>query len=173
MKTDLNAFAALPPDSRVWVYQAQRNLTDNEVALAVNLGQQFIANWAAHGHKLDAVFDVLYHRFVVLAVDQRSAAASGCSIDASVKFIRQLSDTLQTDLLERLNLAYLDHNNQVQAVHVNQLQSAYEQGLISGQSNVFNNMVTTVAKLRDGWQVALGQSWAASRLEGLGVDLTT
>lgn len=171
MKTDLSAFATLPPDGRVWVYQAQRNFTVAEVAETLRMGEIFIANWAAHGHKLDAVLDVLYNRFVVLAVDQRSAAASGCSIDASVKFIRQLSEVLQTDLLERLNLAYIDSQGHVQAVHANNLQNAFEQGEISQHSTVFNNMVTTVDELRTNWQIALAASWAANRLAGVGMAL--
>lgn len=169
MKTNLSAFATLPPDARVWVYQAQRNLNDDEVNHILPLGQNFIANWAAHGHKLDAVIDVLYHRFVILAVDQRSAAASGCSIDASVKFIRQLSENLQTDLLERLNLAFIDSTGEVSAVHANDLQAAFAKGRINPDSIVFNNMVTTVGELRENWQIPLGKSWAASRLAGAGM----
>lgn len=171
MTTHLDRFSDMPADARVWVYQSQRPLTVEEREAVRLLGDDFIAGWAAHGKKLNARFDVLYDRFIVLVVDERSAAASGCGIDESVRFIRSLAQQLDTDLLERLNLAYLRPDGTVGAVHANALAAAVANGELNADTTVFNNMVTTKAELDTKWRIALRQSWAASRLVALGAGV--
>jgi hypothetical protein len=171
MTTDLTRFADLPADARVWVYQSQRPLTAEECSGVRSAGDDFIGGWAAHGKKLNARFDVLYDRFIVLVVDERSAAASGCGIDESVRFIRSLAGQLGTDLLERLNLAYLRPDGSVGAVHANALAATVANGELNADTTVFNNMVTTKAELETKWRIALRHSWAASRLASQGAGV--
>jgi len=83
-------FENLPDDSKVWIYQSNRKLTDNEVAEIEADIMVFLENWSAHGTSLEASFAVKYNRFIVLAVNQEVQAATGCSIDASVQFIQKL-----------------------------------------------------------------------------------
>ena len=80
----------MPSDARVWVYQSNTILSDAEVNTIKNEGAHFISDWAAHGSNLKASFDVLFNRFIVIAVDEQQATASGCSIDKSVKFVKEL-----------------------------------------------------------------------------------
>ena len=77
-------------DSRVWVYQSDRCFDDSEIETINLLCFDFIKGWAAHGAPLKASFEVIDKYFLVLAVDQNIASASGCSIDSSVKFIKDL-----------------------------------------------------------------------------------
>jgi len=84
----------LPAHARLWVYKTARDLSHAEQNLVRDRGAAFTSSWAAHGSPLDAVVDVLHNRFVVLAVDEDQALASGCSIDKSVGFIKQLEHDL-------------------------------------------------------------------------------
>ena len=49
-------FENLPEDSKIWIYQSNRKLTDDEVTAITAKCQEFVENWAAHGTSLEASF---------------------------------------------------------------------------------------------------------------------
>lgn len=148
----------LPPNSKVWVYQCNRPLTESEKEIITQLGIQFIAQWSAHGASLKASFDIVYNRFIVLAVDEEQALASGCSIDKSVKFIKELEQQFNLNLFDRLQVAYRNGNDIV-SCSLSAFEKLAEQGLVNQNTVVFNNMVTTKHGLDTEWEVPLKQSW--------------
>ena len=97
-------FTQLSNDSRVWVYQSNRSFSENEKMLLNESFKEFVSSWAAHGSKLVADAIVIEDFFVVLAVDEKTAMASGCSIDSSVKFIKSVGQQLNIDFFNRLKL---------------------------------------------------------------------
>ena len=102
----MNQFDHFAPSSKVWVYQAERNLSSEEVAVADKAIEQFTEQWAAHSQELKAKGAILHQRFLVLMVDESQANASGCSIDSSVHFVQELGKHLSIDFFDRLNIAY-------------------------------------------------------------------
>src|SRR5215217_3234812 len=94
------------PQSRVWVYQSNRAFTNDEVKAIEQTLTDFTVHWKAHGHQLDAKAEVLYNFFIVFVVDEASAGVTGCSIDSSVRIIKELEQQYQVDLFNRFNLAY-------------------------------------------------------------------
>ncbi|MDX1602129.1 MAG: ABC transporter ATPase, partial [Salinimicrobium sediminis] len=92
-------FDTLPESSRVWIYQANRSFTDAELEEIEPKLQTFIQQWTAHGANLKASFEIKYKRFIILALDQKMNVATGCSIDESVRFIQQLEQDYNVDLL--------------------------------------------------------------------------
>ncbi len=163
MKTDLTTFSQMPDDARVWVYQSSRTFTDNEVAGILRAGQRFMAGWEAHGTQLNAAFDVLYNRFIILAEDGKTAQTSGCSIDGSVAFIKQLGTRFNVELLDRLTLAYL-MDERIEAVHINRISERYADGSLRDGATVFNNMIASFAELKNNWRIPLKDSWAGNRV---------
>ena len=83
-------FEELPEDSKIWIYQSNRKLSDDEVTTIDTKCQEFVENWAAHGTSLEASFLLKYNRFIIFGVNQEVQQTTGCSIDASVHFIQQL-----------------------------------------------------------------------------------
>jgi len=76
----------MPNRSKVWINQSDRNLTDLEIAEIKRNRRCFY--WNGHSRNMMvATIDVLYHRFIVVLVDEDAASASGCGIDKSVRFI--------------------------------------------------------------------------------------
>jgi len=102
----LVTFESLPDSSRVWIYQANRSFTQEELQEISNKLDIFIEKWTAHGANLKASYDIKYNRFITIALDQDLNAASGCSIDASVQFIQQLEKEYNVDLLDKMNVSY-------------------------------------------------------------------
>jgi hypothetical protein len=99
--------SSFPSNSRVWVYQSNRVLTlDEQTQIQVELNT-FIAQWAAHGSALKAGAQIQYDSLIILAVDESLEAASGCSIDSSVHFVKSLGQKYNFDAFNRNTVAYL------------------------------------------------------------------
>ena len=98
-------FEEMSPNSRVWIYQADRQLSNQEVSLIEDSSKQFLSEWAAHGNALKSSFSVFHDKFLVISVDENYNSASGCSIDASVGLVRKLESELK---LRNSDLQQLD-----------------------------------------------------------------
>ncbi|MGV3632626.1 MAG: ABC transporter ATPase [Bacteroidota bacterium] len=96
--------SAFPPDTRVWVYQADRLLTATEKTWLQEQIDTFTDQWASHGNQLTAQGFVYNDFTIVLGVDTSQANSSGCSIDKSVHFIKEAGKALQVDFFNRLKV---------------------------------------------------------------------
>ena len=103
----------IPEEARIWTYGLPQQLSGTERKVLEEEIGAFVSGWAAHGQRLDAGFHILEDRFLILWVDERQQAATGCSIDDSVSFIRRLGKQLGTDLCDRNRVffeVYLDRS---------------------------------------------------------------
>jgi hypothetical protein len=148
----------LSENSKVWIYQSSRPLTDKESEEIKVYGDRFIANWAAHGKELHAAFEVFYNRFIVLFADESQVQASGCSIDASVHFMKDIQNAYQLDLFDRMNITY-KIRNQIDSLRMNDFQEALSKGQLTENTVVFNNLVETKGDFEKLWEVPLKESW--------------
>jgi hypothetical protein len=154
----------LSPNSKVWIYQSDRKLTNQEVDEIKILSANFVAQWAAHGAKLNAKADVLYNYFIVLIVDENQAFASGCSIDSSVAFIKQIGTKFNIDFFNRLNLAFINENKEVEIVHISEIDQFIQSNKINPETTVFNNLVTNLDAFNSKWKISISNSWASKYL---------
>jgi len=91
---------SLPDDARVWVFAAERALSTAEAEAVLGTVDAFLGVWAAHGHPLRSARELRESRFLIIAVDEAAAGASGCSIDALVREIRALEAQLGVTLVD-------------------------------------------------------------------------
>ena len=150
----------MPAHARVWVYKSALPFTTGQLEMLAMRGAEFAVSWAAHGAQLAAAVDVLHDHFVVIAVDERQAAASGCSIDASVQFIKQLEQELGHSLTDRMLVLY-QKDGQVRACRALEVEAMLKNGTLSPDTTVFNDLVATVGDLRTSFQVPLKETWLA------------
>ncbi len=148
----------MPDTSKVWVYQSKRILSDNEVNMIAEAGAKFVENWTAHGAKLDACIDVVHHRFIVCCVNEGQATASGCSIDSSIRFMKEVDTALKLDLFDRMQVAYR-MGNTIESCSMSELKNLASVGKVNSETIMFNNMVTTKAELEKAWELPLKESW--------------
>lgn len=146
------------PQSKVWIYQADRPLNDREISSIHNEVKQFLSNWHAHGSPLDADFEILHRLFLVLKVDEAQAAASGCSIDKSVDFFKAIGQKYNVELFDRHQFAY-EYNGTVYHDQLNNLDNLVEQGYITDDTMVFNNLVQDLEDYRQRFRTPFSQSW--------------
>jgi hypothetical protein len=144
--------------SRVWVYQADRKLTADEVVQIQQHLNNFTTGWTAHNNQLKAKAEIRYDRFLILIVDETQAGASGCSIDKSVNFMKQLEQHFGINLFDRFNLAYRD-GSEVVSVPRHQFEELLKQGKINTETVVFNNLAQNLTELQTKWEVPFKDSW--------------
>lgn len=153
-------FDILPDHSRVWIFQASRTFTSDELQEIKEGLDDFVQQWTAHGSDLMAGYTIRYNRFIVLALDQSKMAASGCSIDASVHFIQELEKKYDVQLLDKMNVSY-KQGEFVAYKPLTDFKKMAKQRAVSGNTIVFNNLVATKAEYLENWEVPASESWHA------------
>ncbi|WP_044397634.1 hypothetical protein [Lacinutrix sp. Hel_I_90] len=151
-------FNTLPEESKIWIYQANRSFSEIELEQIKEKLNTFIANWTAHGSDLEAGYEIRYKRFIILAINQESQAATGCSIDASVHFIQQLEKEYDVDLMDKMNVSY-KQGEYVAYKTLTDFRIMAKQKAVSKNTIVFNNLVTNIAEFNENWEVPASESW--------------
>ena len=151
-------FDTLPETARIWIYQCNRSFSDFELEEISNNLNTFLKSWTAHGADLQAGFEIKYKRFIVIALDQQMNAATGCSIDASVKFIQDLEATYKVDLLDKMNVSY-KQGDYVAYKTLTDFKKMAKDKAVSKNTIVFNNLVNSKAEYLEFWEVPASESW--------------
>ena len=143
-------FTQLSNDSRVWVYQSNRSFSENEKSLLNESFKEFVSSWAAHGSKLVADAIIIGDYFVALAVDEKTAMASGCSIDSSVKFIKSVGQQLNIDFFNRLKLV-IKKDSETKMISFSDLNQYTDW-------SIYNTFVNTVEQLNSLFLIPVEES---------------
>jgi len=157
MRTD---FSDILPNSKVWIYQADRLLTEEEAKQAEDKLEVFLENWQSHGKGVKAAGKVLHNLFIVLAADEDYNTPGGCSIDSSVHFLKTLEQELGVNLFNRSILA-LFSNERISLIRLNDIKEAIAKGLITKETLFFNNLAPNVASFKNQWLASFGSAWTA------------
>jgi hypothetical protein len=148
----------LPHNSRVWIYQADREFTDTEMDFIASKAEDFINQWTRHGDDLKGSFTFKYNQFLVLAVDESFNNVSGCSIDSSVRFVQALEKELNLDLMNKMNITFKD-NDRINLVKLSDFQRFAKEQKVTSDTIVFNNMVNTKEAFENNWEIPVKESW--------------
>ena len=149
----------LPSRARVWVYQAGRPLTDAELAAAQPRLAAFAAEWTSHGQQLRAAAEFRHRQFLVIGLDEAVAGASGCSIDASVRFVQALEQALGVPLLDKSRLALEGADGVRRLLTRAELRAAIAAGQVGAETLYFNNTLATKGELDAQWPAPAGETW--------------
>ena len=153
-------FDQLPDSARIWIYQCNRSFSETELQQINELLADFLTQWTAHGADLKAGFEIRYNRFLVIGLDQSMNSASGCSIDASVRFIQNLEQKYQVDLLDKMNVSY-KQGEYVAYKPLKDFKKMAKERAVSKNTVVFNNLVATKQEYLEHWEVPASESWHA------------
>lgn len=148
----------MPDSTRVWIYQASRPLTNDEVIAIEKAGQVFVSEWSSHGADMAAVLEVLHNRFLVLFADEAQAKASGCGIDKSVRFIQELGEHYEIDFFDRMTICYLE-GEEVKECQLSEIPSMITKGSITSDTLFFDNLVPDKGSLISRWKRKMGEGW--------------
>ncbi len=147
----------LPDSAKVWIYQSPKKLTESQKNVINKHLSSFTETWKVHGEELRTSYDIVRDQFVILAAYD---VASGCSIDSSVRIMRQIADEVGVDFFDRTTIAFLIDNDIV-LIPLGSLKEAVAEKRIRPDTPVFNNALATLGELRRSWPAPARNSWVS------------
>jgi hypothetical protein len=159
-------FNSIADHSRVWIYQADRKISSSEKDIIFKELTAFTEQWQVHGQPMKTSFQIFYDHFIVLAADEGYNAASGCSIDGSVRILKNLGEQLQLDFFDRTKVAFLSENDSddIIILPLNSLKQKNKEGMWTGKTITFNNLVPTKEELQKQWLTPASETWLSRYL---------
>lgn len=151
------------PASRVWVYQSSRLFTMGEALEIEDLLNDFVQSWKSHGYPVKGASYLFFGQFIILMADETDTGVGGCSTDSSVRFIKEIESRFKVNMFDRNNLAFVI-KDKIQLLPFSQVQYAFENKFITGETIYFNNLVASKEELETNWLIPLKESWLAKRL---------
>lgn len=149
----------LTDQARVWIYQADRKLNEKEVSCISRKLEKWQEEWNTHGRALYSEAWVEDQLFLILAVDESRQPASGCSIDSSVHFIRQIGNRINVDFFDRMNFSYQDNDGQVCLTTDKELSRLYDKGMITDDTLFYDTTIRTKGEWKTQKLIPLKESW--------------
>jgi len=160
------AFDQLPDDARAWVFGAQDTVSPAAERALLAATDAFLAEWRAHGVPLDGAREWRDGRFLCIAVDQRSAGASGCSIDGLFRTLRSLEPTLGTSLIASGLIFWRTDDGVVESATRPHFAAHAASGAVRADTPVFDPAIETVGAWRRDFERPASASWHARWLAG-------
>tara|TARA_Y100000741_G_scaffold202343_1_gene153858 strand:- start:283 stop:765 length:483 start_codon:yes stop_codon:yes gene_type:complete len=152
------SFNLLPPNAKVWIYQSDSNLSNTDVELIEKEVKFFLNNWSSHNKEIESSFEIRYNRFLIIGLNENINSASGCSIDKSVNFIKNLQSILKVNFLNRLDVAY-KIGNEINSISLLEFQTMIRENKLSKDSIIYNNMIDTKKLYLNNWETTIEKSW--------------
>ena len=149
-KTYNTLFPDLPDHSRIWIYISNREFTPSEVESVTSTIDQFVRSWKAHQKSLTAAGTLLLNRCVVFAVNEHDEQITGCSIDGSVKLIKEMEQQYRVDFFNRLNML-ISSNGNTKMVSYHDLENHKEDW-------IYNPNIQTLKEIREKWLVPIKET---------------
>ncbi|WP_317048526.1 hypothetical protein [Echinicola strongylocentroti] len=148
----------MPDTARVWIYQANRKFSNEEKDLITSRMTAFCDQWNTHGNRMPTSFDIKYDQFIILSVDESQLGASGCSIDSSVRTLRELDEVLQVNLLDQGKVSFINQD-EITISSLGQIKEYIQDGQLTSSTKVFNTTVQRKEDLKDKWLIPASDSW--------------
>jgi hypothetical protein len=157
-------FETLPDSSRVWVFGSDKLLTEEGTKLLLDGVDAHLADWKAHGAPLTVGREWRDGRFLIVAVDQSTAGASGCSIDGLFRVLQQLERTAGASLVGGGRIFYRDNHGVVQSATRDEVAALAQSGVISKDTVVFDTTLTDLGTWRACFERRAKESWVKDLL---------
>ena len=153
------AFDRLPDDARVWVFAADRAVTDAHAETLLAEVDAFLDTWNAHGHALQCGRAWRDDRFLAVAVDQSTAGASGCSIDGLFRTLQRLQPAIGASLLPGGRVYWRDARGDVAMGTRAAFAELGRTGGVNSTTPVFDTAITTMHDWRKSFERPAASSW--------------
>ena len=150
----LEQLQTLDSSSRLFVYSADSVISNVYKEKLVAKIDHFISTWEAHGVKLNAAYELIVNRMLIIAVDERNQQATGCSIDKLVHLLKGE----EVDWFNRMNV-HFKQNDHWQTLHMMDLVEKVKSGELSENIEVLNSTVLTLSEAEGDLVQTLKKSW--------------
>jgi hypothetical protein len=150
------------PDSRVWIYQSGRMFSLSEALEVEDMLNNFTGSWLSHGIPVKGAGYLFFGQFIILMADEKATSVGGCSTDSSVRLIKDIEKRFGVNMFDRTTLAFVV-KDKVELLPLSQLQYAFDNSFIAGDTLYFNNLIQTKEELENKWILPVKDSWLAKK----------
>lgn len=151
-------FERMPETARIWIYQSTRRFSTEEKEFVTERLTAFCNQWNTHGALIPSSFDIQYDQIIILSVDESRLGASGCSIDSSVRTLREIEQKLEVNLLDQGKVSFINKGNVVTS-KFQEIKDYIQAGNLQEETPVFNPMVQKKEDLVENWLIPAKDSW--------------
>ena len=155
-------FDALPDASRVWVFGSATPITGADADTLLKAVDAHLEQWNAHGAPLTVARQWRDDRFLVIAVDQSTAGASGCSIDGLFRVLQKTGSSLAGGG----RLFYRDAHGMVISAERAEIARHAQSGAITKDTVVFDTTLTDLGTWRTCFERPARDSWVNELIPG-------
>lgn len=154
----------LSRESKLWLYQTDRNLSEEEINTIQKDLEVFCTEWTAHNKQLKAGYEIIDRRIIALAVDESMNDASGCSIDKSVNRLKELGTALNIDFFGRMQMLFKTEN-QIKSIDFNEVAEKYENQTVSDETLIYNMNISKLGELKTEFLIPLKSHWLYQKIK--------
>ncbi|MEE8349316.1 MAG: hypothetical protein V3R94_07090, partial [Acidobacteriota bacterium] len=127
---NLDVFAELPDDARVWIYPFEQELDPQGEQLIQQKLAPFMTQWVSHDATVRGTFEIFFHRFVVVAA-HCGEGISGCSMDSLTRNFKEINSFHGLDGLKGGILYFRNREGEIQGVPQLKFRELIDSGSIS------------------------------------------
>ncbi len=160
----LTTLETLSDSARIWVYGADRNLVAGAEKTLLSEVDNYLTTWTAHGVPLSAARHCSEHRFLMIAVDQDRAGASGCSIDGLFRTLKSLEPSIGTRILTSGLIFFRGKDGQICSVTREEFTELGATGEVDADTEVFDLSVVSLGEWRARFASRAADSWHSALL---------
>lgn len=150
---------ALPNTSKIWIYQATREFSYDEIDEIRHQLFEFADQWKSHGMPVHSYANIFHRRFLVFMADEGMHGVSGCSTDESVHLVQSLSEEMKVDFFDRLHFCYMDNQEEIHCLTRQEFVTQYKDGTLTEETLVFDHLVKTKGEFLTHWIKPIKESW--------------
>ena len=134
-------FQNLHPQSKIWLYISPVSIDSVTKKNISSLFKDFVDDWKSHGQPVNGQLKFIEDNLLVVGADYFPDGMCGRAVDAQVRFINQINEGFNLDLLNRTNIAFVQQDSIV--VHnYNNLDALIKKGSVN-KSTVYCNTFST------------------------------
>lgn len=150
-------------NSRVWVYQSSRAFDVTEALKIEELLRNFCKDWNSHGSEVKGYANLFFGHFIIVMADETNVKIGGCSTDSSIRFIKNIQQDYNVQLLDRQLLAFVVKES-ILLIPLSKVNFSIENDIITPDTLYFNNTILTKKGLLNNWIIPVKDSWLAKRI---------
>jgi hypothetical protein len=156
----LSSFSSLAPDAKIWIYYSVNPLNLSQKQQLEPVFNNFCSSWTAHNQNLLTAWKWEGNHFLILAVDEAEAGASGCSIDKSVALLKDINSTIGINFLDRNSVPYQNPEGETHFVKLAEIKQKIEQGILNENTLLFKTWATKKQDFESNSLIKLSETWA-------------
>ena len=153
--------AALPDQSRVWIFALSEKLSKQAAAGLLRSLTEFCASWKAHGAALEAAVELVEDQIIVVAASDNAAQASGCSIDQMTRVVNEQCGRIGAKIVDP-GAVLFKTANAFEVASRPLFKQLFAKGELTLESCVVDTTISTLKDFRAGKLFPrLSESWHA------------